>query len=115
MKSWIKEAAAISTIALVVIVFFLRLFWPVSQLIVTPDFGRSDAWDFSFGMKYALADALHKGTLPLWESRVGDGFPLLAEGQTGALFVPNLVLFSLPDTTTAYNIALVFSLITMMI
>ncbi len=94
-------------------VFFFRLFWPTPQLILTPDFGRSDAWDFSFGMKYALWDGLQNRTLPLWDHRVGDGFPLLAEGQTGALFLPNLIIFSLPSPVLAYNVALVFALVTM--
>jgi len=94
--------------------FWGRLFFPTAQLLVTPDFGRSDAWDFSYGMKYALWEALQNHTLPLWENSIGSGFPLFAEGQIGALFLPNLLLFQLHDPVTAYNIALVSAVFILM-
>ncbi len=96
-----------SILGLLCFMFFARLFYPEPQLLVTPDYGRSDAWHFSFSTKFALGEALSQNTLPLWRSDIGDGFPLFAEGQTGALYLPNLLLFRFLPAVTAYNIALV--------
>lgn len=96
----------ILTIIIAVAIFFFRFFWPVPQLLVTPDFGSSDAWHASFAMKYSLWEALQEGHLPLWNTYIGDGFPLFAEGQVGALYLPNLLFFRLPDPVIAYNLTL---------
>lgn len=113
MKKYILDFFACLVIVLTVGVFFFRLFYPQPQLLVTPDFGGSDAWHASFPMKYALWEAIHEKRLPLWNSYIGDGFPLFAEGQVGALFLPNLFLFSLPNPVVAYNLALLFSIVTL--
>lgn len=73
---------------------------------MTPDFGRSDVWNFSFPTKYALGEALHANTLPLWSPHMGTGFPLLGEGQTGIFYLPNLILFKLFAPEFAYNLIL---------
>lgn len=99
-----RDILALSSIAFLVIIFFFRLFWPEANLIVTPDFGRSDAWHFSFATKLVLSESLKRNELPLWEPRMGMGFPLFAEGQVGALFLPNLLLLRLiTDPVVAYN------------
>lgn len=110
MRRYRNDLICLALIAGLIILFFVRLFFPVPQLIVTPDFGRSDAWHFSFATKYALSQSLKSGTLPLWRSDIGDGFPLLAEGQTGTFFLPNLILFSLLPVVPAYNIALILTI-----
>ena len=99
-----RDILALFTIASLIIIFFFRLFWPEPSLIVTPDFGRSDAWHFSFATKLALSESLKRGQLPLWEPRLGGGFPLFAEGQVGALFLPNFILFKIiSNPVVAYN------------
>ncbi|MCX6794111.1 MAG: hypothetical protein NTY06_03325, partial [Candidatus Gottesmanbacteria bacterium] len=112
MKWTWRDTLSISIIILLVGSFFFRLFWPTPQLIVTPDFGTSDAWNLSFATKYFLGTTLHQGKLPLWSATIGDGFPLYAEGETGVLFLPNLVLFSMVNSVAAYNLALVLSVLT---
>jgi hypothetical protein len=42
-----------------------------------------------------MSEALHHGRLPLWDDRLGLGFPLYAEGQIGAFYPPNWILFQL--------------------
>lgn len=42
---------------------------------------------------------------------LGDGFPVFAEGQTGALFLPNIILFKLLPPVTAYNAALAMTVL----
>ncbi|MEA3406565.1 MAG: YfhO family protein [Chloroflexota bacterium] len=41
----------------------------------------------------ALARSLHRGTLPWWSPDVGAGYPLLAEGEIGALYPPNWIIY----------------------
>ncbi len=106
-----KDLVALFGITLIIVLFFLPLFVPRQQLLVTPDFGKSDSMHFSFATKYVLGERLRQGSLPLWEPRMGDGFPLFAEGQIGAFFLPNLLLFRLLPTVTAYNLSLVLSLL----
>lgn len=60
----------------------------------------ADGWLWNLDMPkihYPLAvffhDALAAGQLPLWEEDLGLGFPLYAEGQIGAFYPPNWVLF----------------------
>lgn len=118
LKRYAGDILSVLLIALVVAIYFYRFFWPETQLLFTPDFGRSDAWHFSFATKFALAESLARGQLPLWEPRMGMGFPLFAEGQVGTLFLPNLLLMSLPGLTglnpvIAYNITYVILFLTL--
>lgn len=81
------------------------------KLIVTPDFGRIDAWDFSFATKFLLGEALHRGKFPTWTRLLGGGFPLIGEGQIGAFFLPNLILFRLLPAAVAYNATLLLAVL----
>lgn len=109
MKRWRNDIGAIIGITAAVVIFFFRLFVPIPQIVATPDLGRSDAWHFSFATKFALGQALHKNQLLTWKSTIGDGFPLLAEGQTGVFYIPNALLFTLFDAVTAYNLIIVLA------
>ncbi len=107
MKKRLPDAIAFITIAVLGVTFFWKFLFPVPQLLVTPDFGRSDAWHFSFPTKYLLSQSLKANSLPIWSSKMGTGFPVLAEGQTGTFFLPNLVLYKILDPVIAYNISFV--------
>lgn len=114
MKHWFTaDRLALLGILILISGYVARLFIPTPQLIVTPDFGRSDAWHFSYPTKFALSQALTHNALPLWRSDMGDGFPVFAEGQTGALFLPNLILFKILPPVLAYNAALLIALLTL--
>ncbi len=104
-RAW-ADCIGLSAIFFLVLLFFARLFYPEPKLLVTPDYGRSDAWHFSFATKYILSESLKSNSLPLWRNDIGDGFPVFAEGQTGALFLPNLILFRLLSPVAAYNATL---------
>ena len=65
--------------------------------------GLAGPWLWNFDMPkidYPLAsfyhDALQAGRLPLWNDQLGLGYPLYAEGQIGAFYPPNWLLFQFP-------------------
>lgn len=109
MKRFGGDILAILGITAAVVIFFFRLFVPIPQIVATQDLGRSDAWHFSFATKFALGQALHDNTLLTWKHNIGDGFPLLAEGQTGVFYLPNTILFTLFDAVTAYNLIIILA------
>lgn len=104
-----KEVLKVSIIYLLLsIFFFLPLFYPEPHLFVTPDFGKSDIWNFNYPLKNFLSESLKRGELPLWSKDIGAGFPVLAEGQIGTFHPLNLFLFSLLPTWQAFNLSYVF-------
>lgn len=112
MKRYIGDIVAIGVIILIVIIFLLHLFYPTLRLVVTPDYGRIDAWHFSFSTKYLLWQFLQKNQLPFWTPLLGGGFPMFAEGQIGALFLPNLIFYKVFSPVIAYNASIALTLIT---
>jgi len=77
----------------VAFLFFSRLFFPKLSLFITPDFGQSDILHGYYPIKYQLWLDLHQNKLPIWSSLEATGYPLFADGQIGALFFINIVLF----------------------
>lgn len=64
-------------------------------------FGGPWLWNLEMpGFDYPWAvffhEALQQQQLPLWNDRLGMGFPLYAEGQIGAFYPINWILFQLP-------------------
>lgn len=94
---------------LFIIIFFLRLFYPESSLFMIPDFGESDVLHLNLPLKITLSASLKSHQWPLWTSLIGNGFPLLAEGQIGTFYLPNLIMFRFFDPIFAYNTNLVIS------
>lgn len=106
-----KHRIVISIVLIIpLFIFFFRFFYPRTQLIITPDLGRSDILELSFPQKYFLWESLHKNELPIWNRYLGNGFPMLAEGQTGTFFLPNLVLFKILPAVPAYTIGILGAL-----
>ena len=56
----------------------------------------SDLTDQDLPFLHVLGQSLARGQLPVWEPKMGCGFPLFAEGQVGALFPFNWVSACLP-------------------
>lgn len=96
---------------LFIIIFFLRLFYPESSLFMIPDFGESDVIHLNLPLKTILSQSLKAGKWPLWTPLIGNGFPILAEGQIGTFYIPNLFLFRFFDPVFAYNSNLVLSFV----
>jgi hypothetical protein len=67
-----------------------------------------DIYAYYLPQKAFYAECLRDGTLPFWNNRIGNGYPQLAESQTGVLYPLNLVLYRVLDLNTAYNASLLF-------
>ena len=89
-----------------------------AALIAARVTGPDGPWLWNLDMPkidYPLAsffhDALAHGRLPLWNDQLGLGFPLYAEGQIGAFYPPNWLIYLLPplqalDITHVLHLAL---------
>lgn len=87
--------------------------WPAACLSHLPyagDLGGSDLTELNWPRRVALARSLAAGRLPLWSDALHNGFPFLAEGQTGVLYPPNLLLFGLLPPLAAFNASLILTL-----
>ena len=62
-----------------------------------------DMYSYFFPQKVFYAEQLAEWRIPFWNDRVGFGYPVLGESQTGALYPPNLVLYKLLSVNAAYN------------
>ncbi len=62
-----------------------------------------DTYFYYIPQKAYLADCLRAGEFPLWNNRVGWGYPLIAESQTGALYPGLACLYRVFEINTAYN------------
>lgn len=74
-----------------------------------PDFGESDVLHLNLPLKEILSVSLKAHRWPLWTQYLATGFPILAEGQIGTFYLPNLVLFRFLPTVIAYNLNLVIA------
>lgn len=99
-------------IVLIVLLFHIRLFLPKFSMYTTPDFGRSDLVNFNIPMKFVLKESLKNFSLPLWEKNIGQGYPVFAEAQVGALYPPNLILFATLPLWLAFNLSIIFVFLT---
>ncbi|MBI2309938.1 hypothetical protein HYU89_03480 [Candidatus Collierbacteria bacterium] len=75
-------------------------------MLVTPDYGLSDIWNFNYPLKNLLSESLKQGKFPLWTDIIGNGFPIGAEGQIGAFSPLNWLVFGLLSMPQAFTAAL---------
>ncbi|RME52028.1 MAG: hypothetical protein D6795_07230 [Deltaproteobacteria bacterium] len=73
--------------------------------------GVSDALELNYPLRLLLSRSLKDGELPLWTETNLDGFPLFAEGEVGALYPPNLLLFATLPPLFAFHASLLLSLV----
>ena len=92
---------------LIAIYFYSDLFFPKPKLPATPDYGRSDLLHFNIPLRYKYAEKLKQGELYFWEDKIGQGFPIFAEGQLGQLYLPNLILYRFLPFWLAFNLSFV--------
>lgn len=108
-----KFALALIPILLIIILpfFFFGKASIGKDIILNGDFTGSDLLDMHFPYKEILKEAVMSGKLPLWTTYLSNGYPIFAEGQTGILYLPNLIFSLLPSyLALTYSIALAFIL-----
>jgi hypothetical protein len=89
-------------IAIVLLVaLVLAVFW---RATLGGIFYFGDITQLHYPLRSAYARELRRLSLPLWTPDVLAGYPLLAEGQLGALYPPNLILHALLPVPIALNI-----------
>ncbi len=86
--------------------------WFDFKTLITPDFGASDIWHQYLPYKFFLSQSLKQGHLPLWCHQIGNGLPILAQGQMGAFNLINLILFGLFPFPLAVNLFYLACLLT---
>lgn len=97
-----SNAALVVATAVVLSALFWPALWQGAGLM------GGDIYAYYLPQKAFYADCLREGTLPFWNNRIGNGYPQLAESQTGALYPPNLILYRWFDLNTAYNASVLF-------
>jgi len=87
-------------VAAAAIGFTLLFWWP---LACGGGLVGGDTYRYFLPQKVVYAELLHRHELPLWNSWVGFGYPIIDESQTGVFYPPNVLLYSLLSVNTAYN------------
>src|SRR5262245_7304487 len=62
-----------------------------------------DTHTYFFPQKTFLVDPFAAGEFPLWNNLVANGYPVIAESQTGACYPITLLLYSTLDLNSAHN------------
>lgn len=62
-----------------------------------------DLYTYYFPQKTFYAACLQQGELPFWNNLAGNGYPLVAESQTGAFYPFHLLFYTLLGVNAAYN------------
>ena len=105
-----KEIIPIILLLSFVLLFHYRLV--LGQIYTSQDIGRSDITHLNYPFKFLLGQSIQSFGLPLWTNLIYSGFPILAEGETGSFYLPNLLLFFFlpPDQAFIQSYLLTFFL-----
>ncbi len=90
----------------------VTVLWKAALLQAIPyvgDLTGSDMTELNFPRRIVLGQSLHQGRIPFWLDGIHNGFPNLAEGQTGLLYPPNLILHTLLPPLAAFNYGLILN------
>lgn len=103
---WIPTVALVAVVSILAAAVAARISGPGGPWLWNLDMPKLD---YPFAVFFH--DALAAGHLPLWNDQLGMGFPLYAEGQIGAFYPPNWLIFQLPplqalDVTRVLHVAL---------
>ena len=96
-----RSLAALAVLLLVI----AAAWWRVGLLRETLYY--FDITELNMPLRTYFGDSLRAGRLPLWTSRLYAGYPILAEGQAGPLYPPNLLLFPWMKPWVAFNLSTV--------
>lgn len=96
MKKIIYRVLPILFILTAIILFFPTIVFQ-DHVFVHSGVVFSDLFSFNYPVKKLLYDSLRNGQIiPLWTDLIGNGYPMFAEGQLGALYPLQLLILILP-------------------
>ena len=81
----------------------LSALWALDALLGVGVFWEHDLRHQHIPWRVWAAEEWGAGRIPLWNPDVGNGFALTADGQTGAFYLPTMLLFGLLPTAVAVN------------
>ncbi len=102
---------AFLTVTVVVVAFFGVGFATGERIPFANGHFASDIWHQNLPFRAFFHRQLAAGHLPLWCPEMGTGYPLLAEGQVGALYPPNLLIHTLFPFAAAFNLTILATMI----
>jgi hypothetical protein len=96
-RRWSAVAPAVVALSILAVVVAM---W-ADRVVLTPDqwLWNLDMPKIDFPLAVFANEAFTSGHLPLWNDRLGLGFPLYAEGQVAAFYPPGWLMFQLPPVT----------------
>ncbi|MBN1689170.1 MAG: YfhO family protein [Candidatus Omnitrophica bacterium] len=92
-------------IVTVLVVFYRNIFLAHGAWLVADHAEQHFPWAFE------LARNLKSGSLPFWTDKIQAGFPLVAEGQVGAFYLPNILFYGLFPIREGYAWNICFHLL----
>jgi hypothetical protein len=92
-----KDGVAVLSLLGLLVLFFPDLFLVRAAPLIGDSLEQHYPWAFQ------LAQSLKDFKLPFWTSLIQCGFPLVAESQVGAFYLPNLTLLGLLPFHVAYS------------
>ncbi|OGY47412.1 MAG: hypothetical protein A3J65_00065 [Candidatus Buchananbacteria bacterium RIFCSPHIGHO2_02_FULL_45_11b] len=95
MKSALKNLIPVIFLFGLAALFFIP-YLTGQKIPYAGDFTGSDLTELDLPLRQVAAESLKAGQMPLWTDRLANGFPVLAEGQAGVFYPPNLLFVFLP-------------------
>lgn len=96
---------------LLLLILFFSPYLFTNSLIYSGDFGSSDLLELNIPRRVLAVQSLCRGEFPLWEPKLSNGLPLLAEGQTAVLNPFSLLPFLLFGPTLAADASIIITLL----
>ena len=107
---WLGEATlAVGGVLLLLAVFFTPAL-SGERVLYAADFSGSDLLEMNIPRRHLAAEAIRQGHLPHWTPLLGNGYPLLAEGQSGVFYPTTLPFFLALPLPLATNLTLLSTL-----
>ncbi len=109
-RQGMREAIlAVGGVLLILALFFTPAL-SGERVLYTADFSGSDLLEMNIPRRHLAAEAVRQGHLPHWTPLLGNGYPLLAEGQSGVFYPTTLPFFLALPLPLASNLTLLSTL-----
>lgn len=99
LRSWFLQPDRLAFLGLLGLLF---VFYPDLFLVKAAPL-TGDHLEQHYPWAYLLAQSVKQFTLPFWTPLIHCGFPLVAESQVGAFYIPNLLMYFFLPFHVAYS------------